>query len=88
MGALPQRVAEVLAGYDGPVAVMSFNPHVIAAFHKAALGIAVGLTTCAYEAGEWPMLDDASRDHLARIARFRRCPMPARVQALCFPLNT
>ena len=64
------RVAEVLAGYDGPVAVMSFNPHVIAAFHKAAPGIAVGLTTCAYEAGEWPMLDDASRDHLARIADF------------------
>jgi glycerophosphoryl diester phosphodiesterase len=70
VGKLPQRVAEVLAGYQGPVAVMSFNPHVIAAFHKAAPDIAVGLTTCAYEAGEWPMLDDARRAHLAAIADF------------------
>ena len=49
---------------------MSFNPHVIAAFHKAAPDIAVGLTTCAYEAGEWPMLDAATREHLASIADF------------------
>lgn len=70
VGSLPQRVAEELAGYKGPVAVMSFNPHVIAAFHKAAPDITVGLTTCAYEAAEWPMLDDATREHLARIADF------------------
>ncbi len=70
VGKLPARVAEVLAGYQGPVAVMSFNPHVIAAFHKAAPDIAVGLTTCAYEAGEWPMLDAATREHLASIADF------------------
>ena len=70
VGKLPERVAAELAGYQGPVAVMSFNPHVIAAFHKAAPGIAVGLTTCGYEAGEWPMLDDARRAHLAAIADF------------------
>ena len=70
VGKLPERVATELAGYQGPVAVMSFNPHVIAAFHKAAPGIAVGLTTCGYEAGEWPMLDDARRAHLAAIADF------------------
>ena len=70
VGKLPQRVAEELAGYAGPVAVMSFNPHVIAAFHQAAPEIAVGLTTCAYEAGEWPMLDQAKRSHLAQIADF------------------
>lgn len=70
VGQLPGRVAEALAGYDGPVAVMSFNPHVIAAFHKAAPDVPVGLTTCAYEAAEWPMLDDATREGLARIADF------------------
>ncbi len=70
VGKLPQRVAEELAGYAGPVAGMSFNPHVIAAFHQAAPEIAVGLTTCAYEAGEWPMLDQAKRSHLAQIADF------------------
>lgn len=70
VGALPGRVAEDLRGYGGPVAVMSFNPHVIAAFHAAAPGIAVGLTTCGYEAGEWPMLDAPTRARLAAIADF------------------
>lgn len=70
VGALPGRVAEELQGYAGPVAVMSFNPHVIAAFHQAAPGIACGLTTCGYEAGEWDMLDEAERAHLAAIADF------------------
>ena len=70
VGKLPERVAAELAGYPGPVAVMSFNPHVIAAVHKAAPDIAVGLTTCGYEAGEWSLLDDAKRAHLAAIADF------------------
>ena len=70
VGSLPARVAEELTGYQGPVAVMSFNPHVIAAFHKVAPDIAVGLTTCGYEAGEWDMLDDDTRAHLAAIADF------------------
>lgn len=70
VGSLPERVAEALRGYAGPVAVMSFNPHVIAAFHKAAPEIAVGLTTCGYEQGEWQMLDAAARAHLAAIADF------------------
>ncbi|WP_423207581.1 phosphodiesterase [Paracoccus yeei] len=72
VGALPGRVAEALRGYDGPVAVMSFNPHVIAAFHEAAPEIAVGLTTCAYDAADWPMLDADTRAHLAAIADFDR----------------
>lgn len=70
VGALPGRVAEALRGYAGPVAVMSFNPHVIAAFHAAAPEIAAGLTTCGYEAGEWPMLDAPTRARLAAIADF------------------
>lgn len=70
VGGLPGRVAAELAGYAGPVAVMSFNPHVIAAFHEAAPEVPAGLTTCAYEAGEWQMLDAASRARLAAIADF------------------
>lgn len=70
VGALPGRVAEELRDYGGPVAVMSFNPHVIAAFHSAAPEISVGLTTCGYEAGEWPMLDAPTRARLASIADF------------------
>lgn len=71
IGTLHLRVAEVLAGYAGPVAVMSFNPHVIAAFHAVAPDIPVGLTTCAYDE-DWPAMPaDRIRD-LAMIADFDR----------------
>lgn len=70
VGLLPGRVAEELRGYGGPVAVMSFNPHVIAAFHKAAPDVAVGLTTCGYDEADWPMLDEATRKRLAAIEDF------------------
>lgn len=72
IGTLSQRVAELVAAYDGPVAVMSFNPHSVAAFRDAAPGIAVGLTTCGYLAGEWDMLDPAQRASLAKITDFDR----------------
>ncbi|MDQ7260801.1 glycerophosphodiester phosphodiesterase family protein [Paracoccus sp. PS-1] len=72
VGDLQAEVARLLSGYDGPVAVMSFNPHAVAAFHAAAPGVTVGLTTCGYEAGDWPMLDDATRAHLAAIGDFDR----------------
>ncbi|MDO5630710.1 MAG: glycerophosphodiester phosphodiesterase family protein [Paracoccus sp. (in: a-proteobacteria)] len=70
IGALHQAVADDLAGYDGPVAVMSFNPHVVAGFHALAPQIACGLTTCGYTADDWPMIDAARRAHLAEIADF------------------
>ena len=69
-GNLHDRVAEALATYDGPVAVMSFNPHTMAAFHAAAPGIASGLTTCAFPEDDWPMLDEADRSALARIGGY------------------
>ncbi|MDT1062841.1 glycerophosphodiester phosphodiesterase family protein [Paracoccus sp. CPCC 101403] len=72
IGDLSERVAALVAAYDGPVAVMSFNPHSIAAFHAAAPGVTVGLTTCGYDAEDWPMLDDATREGLAAIADFDR----------------
>ncbi|QFG36651.1 glycerophosphoryl diester phosphodiesterase [Paracoccus pantotrophus] len=72
VGDLQAEVARLLSGYDGPVAVMSFNPHAVAAFHAAAPGVTVGLTTCGYEAVDWPMLDDVTRAHLAAIADFDR----------------
>ncbi len=72
VGDLQAEVARLLSGYDGPVAVMSFNPHAVAAFHAAAPGVTVGLTTCGYEAWDWPMLDEATRAHLAAILDFDR----------------
>ena len=73
IGELQARVAAALDGYEGPVAVMSFNPHTVAAFHEIAPDIPVGLTTCGYAKADWPMLDDETRTRLADIDDFDRC---------------
>ncbi|TGN46464.1 phosphodiesterase [Paracoccus liaowanqingii] len=70
VGALPARVAEALKGYAGPVAVMSFNPHMIAAFREAAPAIPVGLTTCAFPEADWARVPPERRAALAGIADF------------------
>lgn len=70
IGKLHEQVAKLLSDYDGPVAVMSFNPHIAAAFHQIAPEMPVGLTTCGYDVEDWSILDDAARAHLADIADF------------------
>lgn len=72
IGDLQDRVAADLAGYEGPVAVMSFNPVTVAAFGAVAPGIARGLTSCGYGADEWPMLDTEMRARLADLGDFDR----------------
>ncbi len=49
VGALEARVAELLGGYEGPVAVMSFNPYSVAAMARALPGCPRGLTSCDYD---------------------------------------
>lgn len=65
IGELQDRVAALLEAYEGPVAVMSFNPQAVAAFGAAAPDVARGLTSCAFDKEEWPMLDDETRQALA-----------------------
>ncbi|WP_112873457.1 glycerophosphodiester phosphodiesterase family protein [Paracoccus endophyticus] len=72
MGELPGRVAEIVAPYHGPVAVMSFNPHAVAAVHAAAPHVPVGLTSCAFPADDWPGVPAARRAGLARLEDFDR----------------
>lgn len=72
VGDLPARVADALTGYQGPVAVMSFNPHVIAAFHAAAPDIPVGLTTCAFDPADWQAVPPDRCADLAAIPDFDR----------------
>lgn len=67
VGALERAVAQVLAEYSGPVAVMSFNPHSVAAFRAAAPEIPVGLTTSAYRPEDWGLIPAATRDRLREI---------------------
>lgn len=66
-GGFEARVAEVLAGYTGPLAVMSFNPHAVTAFAAAAPGVAVGLTTSAYDPEGWAPLPAAVCERLREI---------------------
>ena len=66
-GGLEAAVAAALEGYDGPVAVMSFNPHAVAAFARQAPDVTVGLTTGAFDPDNWPVVPEARRRELAGI---------------------
>lgn len=65
VGTLQDAVAAALADYTGDVAVMSFNPHTVAAFGKVAPNVPRGLTTCLYPAEDWPLVPAATRERLA-----------------------
>lgn len=66
VGLLEARVAALVAAYEGPVAVMSFNPHSVAALAEAAPSVARGLTSCAFDGADWA-LPDYRRAELANL---------------------
>lgn len=70
IGDLHDRVAQTLKGYEGPVAVMSFNPHVAKAFGAVMPEIPVGLTTCGFAEKDWAGVPQEVRERLAAIADF------------------
>ncbi len=72
IGPLEAAVAEAVAAYDGPLAVMSFNPHAVAAFAALAPHTPRGLTTCAFAADDWPRVPAETRMRLAAIADYDR----------------
>lgn len=72
VGDLPARVAQALEGYDGPVALMSFSPDTVAAFHAAAPAVPVGLTTCDYAEADWPQVPAERREALSLIVDYDR----------------
>ncbi len=69
IGALEAATQRALADYDGPAAVMSFNPHSVAELHRLAPTVPRGLTTCSYDPTEWP-LPTATCDRLRTIPDF------------------
>jgi glycerophosphoryl diester phosphodiesterase len=71
VGALEARIAEVVRGYAGPLAFMSFNPHSVAAIGAAAPDRPRGLTTCDFEDGDWA-LPDYRRAELEALADAER----------------
>jgi len=72
VGALEAAVAADLAGYAGPVAVMSFNPHSVAAFAAAAPDVPRGLTTESYPDRLGATLPAARRAELRAIGDLDR----------------
>ncbi len=72
IGPLEAATARVLAGYAGPVAVMSFNPHSVAAMARLAPGIPRGLTTSAWDPADWAPVAPAVCDRLRDIPDYER----------------
>ena len=64
-GRLEADTAAALADYDGPVAVMSFNPHSMAHMARLAPQVPRGLVTCAFAPHDWP---GVAPDRLAALA--------------------
>lgn len=71
-GRLEAAVVKALAGYDGDVAVMSFNPHSVAHMARLAPDVARGLTTSAFGYDDWAPLPAEVCDHLREIPDFDR----------------
>jgi glycerophosphoryl diester phosphodiesterase len=71
VGPLEARIGALLAGYDGPAALMSFNPHAVAALAEAAPDRPRGLTTCDFTDREWT-LPDYRRAELAGLGDVER----------------
>ncbi|ODR98681.1 hypothetical protein AUC68_09835 [Methyloceanibacter methanicus] len=62
-GTFEANIANLLAGYDGAVAVMSFDPHAVAAFRHHAPDLPRGLVSCRFA-------DGVSKTHLSMVQRF------------------
>ncbi len=71
-GALERATAQALAGYEGPLAVMSFDPKAVARMADLAPRVPRGLTTCGFTEADCPELSAEARDLLRDIAHFDR----------------
>lgn len=66
-GTLETATARALDGYAGPVAVMSFNPSMVAHMARLAPEVPRGLVTCAFGNDDWPRLPPETLAHLREI---------------------
>ena len=72
-GRLEHAVYEALRNYQGPVALMSFNPHAVSHMAKLCPQIPRGLTTDSFSPDEWPEVPKTRADHLRQIADYHDC---------------
>jgi glycerophosphoryl diester phosphodiesterase len=66
-GGLERAVARALAGYQGPVALMAFNPHCVAEMALLAPHLPRGLTTDPYDYAANAQIPQATCDRLREI---------------------
>ncbi|WP_171131932.1 MULTISPECIES: glycerophosphodiester phosphodiesterase family protein [unclassified Ruegeria] len=71
IGALEAATVRALQGYQGPVALMSFNPHSVVELARLAPDIPRGIVTCSYQP-KVELLPEAVCDHLRGIPDFDR----------------
>jgi glycerophosphoryl diester phosphodiesterase len=69
---LERAVARDLRDYAGPVAVMSFNPHVVAAMRTHAPDVPRGLVSSAFIPSRWPQISAETCTKLRSISDFGR----------------
>ena len=70
VGRLERAVAHDIEGYEGPLGVMSFNPHSVQQMAIHAPKVARGIVTSAYHGDDWPLLPKGTRDRLRAIPDF------------------
>ncbi|MEW2919037.1 glycerophosphodiester phosphodiesterase family protein [Ruegeria sp. ANG10] len=71
VGSLEADAVRALQGYDGPVALMSFNPNSVAELARLAPHLPRGLVTCSYQP-KVELLPQKVCDHLRDIPDFDR----------------
>ncbi|WP_299151582.1 glycerophosphodiester phosphodiesterase family protein [uncultured Tateyamaria sp.] len=71
IGPLEAATAKAITSYQGPIAVMSFNPHAVARMAELCPHIPRGLVTSSYDPDNWP-LPVATCEHLRKIPDFDR----------------
>ncbi|MCO4843884.1 MAG: phosphodiesterase [Yoonia sp.] len=67
IGTLGAAVADLITDYEGPVALMSFNPNAVAEMKVLLPNIPRGITTGAFRPENWPTLPASVLDHLRLI---------------------
>ncbi|MBR9862049.1 MAG: phosphodiesterase [Rhodobacteraceae bacterium] len=71
-GEIERLVCDILQGYQGPVALMSFNPHSVAKCAKFAPDIPRGLVTDPFDPADWPEVPKERCAELAMIPDYAR----------------
>ena len=67
IGELETAAVAALAGYDGPLALMSFNPHSVAKCAALAPHLACGIVTSSFDPEDWHPLPARVCDRLRNI---------------------